>query len=138
MHRNRREPFSDGLRDAEVDDLGHGPFLPVNHENVGRLDVPVDHSLLVRVLQACTDVQDQSNSIAGVELVLFAVFRDRKPVHQLHRKEGPTLGRAARVEDLGDGGVIHHGHRLAFRFEARNHFAGVHAALQHLDGHQAA
>ena len=71
------QPLLDRLGDAEVDDLRHR--LPVGHpdQDVARLEVAVDHALLVRVLDAVADADEQLEPVAEIEAVPVAVVGDR-------------------------------------------------------------
>src|ERR1035438_9853789 len=51
----------------------------------------------------------------------------------LRSEVGPARRRGAGVEDLGDGWVVHERQRLPLGFEARHHFARIHARLDQLD-----
>ena len=59
------EPLVGGLGDAEVDDLGHGLAVVQRDQDVGRLDVAVDDSLLVGVLDGVADLDEQLQPLAG-------------------------------------------------------------------------
>ena len=87
----------------------------------------MDDRLLVRVLDAVAELDEQPEPLLGVQGVAVAVRVDRNPGHVLHDEVRPALGRASRVEHLGDGGVIHERQRLPLGFEARHHLLGVHA-----------
>src|ERR1039458_5704731 len=67
------------------------------------------------------------------QLVLVAIIRDGHAGDILHHEVGPALRRGAGVEDFGDGRVVHERQRLPLGFEARHHFARIHARLDQLD-----
>ena len=67
---------SDGLGDAEVDDLRVGPALVLGDDDVGRLEVAVDDALLVRVLHALADAHEQGDALAQRQRVLVAIGGD--------------------------------------------------------------
>ena len=69
------------------------------------------------------------------QIVLVAVIRDLDPAHQFHDEVGPSGGGRARVQDPGDVGMVHHGQRLAFGLESRNHRARVHSQFDDFQRH---
>ena len=126
------------LGDAEVDDLGHRPDVMHFDQHVTGLEIAVDHALLMRVLHAVAERDEQLQPLARRELLLIAVLRDRGPLDQLHREvRSSRVGRTG-IEHLGDVRMIHQGQGLPFGLEPRHHFARVHAGLDDLQGHFAA
>ena len=79
-----RELALRGLGDAEVDHLGHRHAVVQRHEDVRRLDVPVDDPLLVRVLNRLTDLDEQIEPLLGGEIRLVAVIRDPAALDPFH------------------------------------------------------
>ena len=126
-----------GLGDAEVDHLGHRPVGLEGDHHVGGLEVAVDDAFLVGVVDGGADVLEKGEALLGVEFLLAAEVGDRDTLDQFHDEVGPTGGGGPGVEDPGDVGVVHHGERLALGLEAREHLAGVHAGLDHLEGDHA-
>jgi len=123
----------DGLGHAEVDHLGHRSVVVHRDEHVRWLDIAVDDPLLVRVLDRLADRHDQLEPLAGRELVVVAVFRDRHAVDQLHDEVGPPgFGRPG-VVNAGDIGVVHHRQRLALGLEPRDDLGAVHPGLDDLE-----
>ena len=53
------ERLTYGLGDAEVDDFWHGAVILHRHEDVGRFQISVDDSFLMRMLHAFTDLQEE-------------------------------------------------------------------------------
>jgi len=88
------------------------------NQNIGRLDITVNDSLLMRVLDGVANVDEQIQSLNRRQIVLIAVVRDRNPTYQFHHEVGPAGVGCAGVEDFGDVGVIHHRERLALGLEA--------------------
>ena len=103
-----------------------------------RLDVAVDDALLMRMLDGVADQREEFQTLPGGRVVVVAVLREGHAVDQLHHEVGPARLGGARIEDLGDVGMIHHRQGLLFGREARDHFPGVHARLDDLQGHLAA
>ncbi len=68
-------------------------------------------------------------------MLLVAVLRDRNALDQFHHEVGPAAVGGARIEHLGDVGVVHHGQGLALGLETSDHLPGVHARLDDLQRH---
>ena len=109
------------LGDAEVDHLGNRLAVVERDQDVRRLQVAVDDSLLVGVLHGLTDRDGQLESLAERQPALVAKPGDGDALDQLHDEVGPAVVGGAGVEDLGDVGVVHQGQRLAFGPEAGEH-----------------
>ena len=120
-----------GHRDAEIDDLRCGPAIQRVHQQVARLQVTVDHALVVRVLHALADADEQRHAFVQRQPLLPTVARDRTALDQLHREEGIALLRGAGIVDLGDGRMAHLRQHLPLHFEP-----GQVAGLQALRAHQ--
>ena len=132
------QPLLGRLGDAKVDDLGDRFAILLGDQHVGRLEVPVDDPLLMGMLDRLADVDEDPQSLAGRQLVLVAVLRDRDAPHVIHHEVGSAaLGRPG-VEDLGDVRVVHQRQRLPLGLEAGDHLLGVHAQLDDLQRHLAA
>jgi len=94
----------------------------------------VDDPLLVRVLDRPADADEEVEPLPGVELLAVAVLHQGHAPDQLHDEVGTTGPGGARVEDLGDAGMVHHRQRLALGLEAGDDLVGVHAQLDDLQG----
>src|SRR5207244_574638 len=57
-----------GFGDAKIDDLGHRCAVLFGDENVGRLDVPMDDTLLMGVLNSLTDLDEKVEPLPCGEL----------------------------------------------------------------------
>ena len=88
----------------------------------------MDDALLVRVLDAAADAEEELEPPADVEAVPVAVIGDRLAGHELHDEVGETLVGGAGVERARDVGVVHHGERLPLALEASQHLVRVHPA----------
>jgi hypothetical protein len=95
----------------------------------------VDDPLLVRMLDRLTDLHEQHQPVPDGQPPLGGVGRDRPAVHQFHHEEGAAGGRPAGVEHPGDVRVVHQRQRPPLRLEPVQHLPGVHAGLDHLQGH---
>ena len=123
------------LGDAEVDDLRNRPAVGARDQHVRRLEVAVNHTLMVRMLHGLAHLPEQSQPLVDRKLVAIAVIRDRLAAHQLHHEIEPAgLGRA-RVEDPGDVRMLHQRQGLPLGLEARDHLPRVHAQLDDLQRH---
>jgi hypothetical protein len=139
--RNERplgEALAQRLGDAKVNHFGHVQAIVGRHQHVGRLEVAMDHALLMGVLNGAADGSEQFESLARGKLLLIAVARDRHALDQLHDKVGPARGRGARVKHASDVGVLHHRQRLPLRLEAGDDLPCIHAGLKHFKRHRAA
>jgi hypothetical protein len=87
------------LGQAEVEDLGRAVG---GDQDVGGLQVAVDHRVPVGVLDRRADRQQQPGAVPGGQLPVGAVLADRLALDVLHDEVGQAvLGRAA-VEQPGD------------------------------------
>ena len=126
---------SDRLGHAEVDDLRDRLIVADRHKHVRGLDIPVDDSLLVRVLHALADLHEQLEPFPCGQSMPVAVTGDWLALDVLHGEVRATLDRATCIEHLGDGGVVHQRKCLPFGLEAGNDLLAVHAGLDQLQGH---
>jgi hypothetical protein len=60
-------------------------------QHIGRLDVAVDDTFLVRVLHGAADLDEQVQALAVSELLLLAVIGDLDATHQLHHEDRAAL-----------------------------------------------
>ena len=104
------------------------------HQDIRGLDVAVDHSFMVGVLDRVADVDEEPKAILGLHLVAVAELGDGDSLDEFHHEERPAGLSRAGVEHLGDIGVVHQGQRLTFRLEPRDHLSGVHARLDDFQG----
>src|SRR5690606_37310057 len=122
-------PGSGRGRDAEVYDLRVWTAVDLVHQQVARLEVAMDHALLVGVLHALADLDEQRQALRQRQRVLLAVVRDRRAVDVLHREERVAVGRGVGVVDPGDRRVPHLRQHLALDLEVRlaPHLHGAYA-----------
>jgi hypothetical protein len=107
----------------------HRLAVYLGHQDVRRLQVAMDDRLLVGVLDALANQNEQLQTLTNGELFLVAVFGDG-PAHDiLHDEVRPALRCFARIKDVRDRGMIHQGQRLALGVEAGHHFPRVHTSL---------
>ncbi len=99
------------------------------------LRISMDDRLLVRVLDAPADLDQELEALDGGEALGVAVLGDRDAGHVLHYEVRPALRRASAVEHPGDGGVVHQCQGLPLGLEPGDHLAGVHPGLDQLQGH---
>jgi hypothetical protein len=110
-------------------------FQRLRHEDIGRLYVAMNDSLLVRVLNGLANVNEKIQSILSGKCILIAVFRDFDSTDEFHYEIRPARSGRPGVEHFGDVRMIHEGQRLSFRFKTRNDTLGVHARLDDLERH---
>src|SRR5688572_27058417 len=97
----------------------------------------MNDSLLVSVLHRVADLYKQLEPRSRRESVLVAVARDGHAAHKFHREVGTAGVGGTGVEHAGDIRMIHARDRLSLGLEARDHFLGVHAEFNYLQGHSA-
>ena len=117
VNRRVRQPAFRRLGDAEINHLGHRHAVVQRDEDVRRLDVAMDDALLMRVLDGLANLDEQVEPFLGGEIVLVAVIGDADAAHQFHHEVRPARFGRARIQHLGDVGMIHHRQRLPFRLE---------------------
>src|SRR5580704_15926552 len=100
--------------DAEVDDAGNRLAIDFSDENVGRLQVTMDDGLLMCVLNAFANLDEERESVANRKFLRIAVFVDGGAVDVLHDEVGLALRSCASVKDFSDRGMVHHGKGLLF------------------------
>ena len=76
------------------------------HEDVGRLDVPVHHQVLVGVLHGPADVEEEAQALPDAEAFLGAQYRERPALDVLHDEVRAAVRRGAAVEKAGDVGML--------------------------------
>src|SRR5262249_47274362 len=117
-----------GLRDSEIYDYGQCvALLGLRHQDIRRLDVPMDDSLLVRMLDGLTDLHEQRQSLLSRQRMLIAVFGDFDTANQFPHKIRPAGPSGPRIKYLRDVGMVHQRERLSFGLEPGNDALGVHA-----------
>ena len=98
----------DGKGDPEVGDQGSA----VTQKNVRGFDVPVDHSLPVRVVQRLGQIRRYLHCLVHVELLLpIESVAERFPLHIRHHVEEEAV-RLTRVEEREDVRVLEVGRDL--------------------------
>ena len=117
------------LGDAEVDQLRDAVTVD---QHVRRLDVAVDHQVLVGILDGRADDPEQRHALRGRRRARGAVLGDRLPLHVLHHQVGlARVGRAA-VEHGGDVGMLEARQDLSLQEEAPLEVLGVAPAADQL------
>ena len=72
------QPLVNGLGDAEVDHFGRRLAVSKRDEHVCRLDVAVNDSLLVSVLNRLADKHEELEPLSERQTIAIAVFGDRR------------------------------------------------------------
>src|SRR5688572_24984085 len=102
------------MRDAEVHDLR---FAFIRYADVGRLDIAVHDTVLVRVREAHQNVDDDVELCLKLEWLLARhQLLEIGPVEELHRDEEVTI-HLAEVVDGYDVGMLERSGRLRFAQE---------------------
>ena len=70
------QALAGGLRDTKVDDLGNRLRIIESHQDVTRLQVPMNDPLLVRVLDRLADGEKQLQPLLGRQVLLVTVVRN--------------------------------------------------------------
>ena len=126
------QPAYGRLGDAEINHLRHRHAVVQCHQDVRRLDVPMNDPLLVRVLDGLANFDEQVDPFLGGEIGLVAVIGDADAAHQFHDEIWAAgFGRSG-IKHLGDVGMVHHGQCLPLGLEPRDDLLGVHAQLDDL------
>jgi hypothetical protein len=115
--------------------FGTGHTVVQRDEDVGRLEVAMDDSFLVRMLDRVADGGEESEPIRGREVRLIAVVGDANAAHQFHDEERTARRRCTGIENPGDIRMIHHRQRLPLLLETRDDLTGVHAHFDDLQRH---
>ena len=101
-------------------------------QHVRGLQVAVNDAFLVRMLDALTDLREQSKTLNRAQTMSVTVCRDRLPLDVRHGKVRPPLGRRSTIEDRGNRRVVHERQSLAFGLEAGHDLRRVHPRLDDL------
>jgi hypothetical protein len=97
----------------------------------------MDHALLVGVLHALANTDEQRDARIGRHRMRIAVRGDRAAGDELHREKRMPVGGGVGIEDLGDGRVAHLRQQLALDLEI-GQVAGIQfLRAQQLDRHRA-
>ena len=123
---------------AEVDYLGNRRIVTQRDHHIRRLDVAVDNSLLVGVLNSLANQNKELQTFSSHHIALIAEVRDRNATDQLHNEVRPARLGCSGVEDLSDVGMVHDRQRLAFGLESGDDLLGIHPRLDDLQSHLAA
>ena len=120
------------LGDAEVEQL-HPPAR--SDQNVGWLEIPMDHQLAVRGVDRVRDLDHQLDPSLERRRPLLAPDGDRRPFDILeHEVRVAVVGRTA-VEQVGDSGMVQPGENLALTQEPVGDRLRIEAGPDALDGH---
>ncbi len=126
-------PLFDRLGHAKVDDLDDGLAVVDGHQDVRRLDVAMNDSVLVGVLYSLANGDKELQSLLGRELISVAIFGDRRAQHELHDEEGSAGAGRSNIENSCDVLVIHQYQGLPLGLESGHRLLGIHAGLDDLE-----
>ena len=125
-------------RHAEIHDLG---FAGLAHQDVARLQVPMDDAALVRVMNGFAHLRHEFELLAHAQAVLLGIAAQRHALDKLHREVRlrPEAGiGGARFVDLRDAGMMQAAQRLGLVLEAPQQLRAGQPGLDRLDRHAAA
>ena len=118
-----------GLRDPKIDDLRHRYAVIDRYQNVRRLQIAMDDSLLMRVLHGVANLNKQIQAFPRRKLRLIAIIGNANATDQFHHEEGTAGLRRTGIKDLGDVWVVHERQRLPLDFESADDRFGIHPEL---------
>ena len=128
--------FTDRAGDTEVDDLRRRHAVHLADQHIGRLEITVDHALLVGVVHCSTDADEELDALADAERALVAVTCERRSLDEVHREKRPPVAGGTGIEHAGKARVVHPRQHLPFRVEPRQQLPGVHSGFHDLERHR--
>ena len=128
----------DGLGDPKIYHFHDGLVVVQRNQHIGRLDVAVDDSFVMRVLNGLADIDEQFQSLRCGQPIIVTEFGDRDAPHQFHHEVRSSRFRGPAIVHLGNVGMIHQGQRLTLCVKACEHLLGIHPWLDDLQRHLAA
>src|SRR5437667_280173 len=124
--------FLNRFRNPEIDYLRDRLASFERYENIRWLQVTMNHSLLMGVLNGVAKFSKQMKSVLKRQLIGVAVVCDTNSANQLHYEVGAASSSCASVKDSGDTRMVHERKRLSFSLEARNNAPRVHPEFYYL------
>nr|WP_254696120.1 hypothetical protein [Lysobacter enzymogenes] len=118
--------------DAEVEQL-HAAVG--GHQQVGRLDVAVQHALRVRIGERVAGLQQQVGARVQAEPAALAPGVDRFALDPAQGEPRPAVGVDAAVDDAGDAGMVQAREQIAFLAERRGQLGRFQPGADALDRH---
>jgi len=122
-----------GFRYPEVDDLGAGLPVRFGDKDVGRLEIAMDDSLLVRMLNSAADVYEELEAFLGREPARVAVIREIETFHELHREIQIARFCLSGLEYFRYSRVVHQCERLPLSLEPRSNLARLKSPANYLE-----
>jgi len=123
------------LGDAKVDDLRDGLTALFDHEDVGRLQVPVNDASLVSMVNTVEHLAKKSQPLGHAQRVKVAVGSYRGAPHQFHDNIGTAIRGGPRVVKLSNVAMLQPREHLALRGETGDDLIAFYAPPDDLDGH---
>ena len=116
------------------------PLRFVDHQDVARFEVAMDHAFLMSMLDGIADSSHQFETLVYAEQAPAGVLDQRLALDEFHREK--RLATAACVGftglvDLGDAGVLEAAQHVALVFETPQRVARLDARFDDLQGHDA-
>src|SRR5207245_994042 len=104
------------------------------HQNIARLNVAMDHQILMGVLQRGADLTKQHQALSRREHLGVTVVIDRLALDVLHHEVRKTVGSRASLKQTRDVWMFKIGEDLPLHHEPTQNDVRVHAAANELDG----
>jgi hypothetical protein len=123
-------------RDAEVENAWQQPAVLGGEKHVVRLQVPVDHTAPMRVLDGIADLDEQRDALTQAEPHLVGGGEQRLACDELHRQVGlaAALGRGpAEVEHAHDCRMVEPRQQVGFASEPSQHRGAGGASVQQFE-----
>ncbi|ODV20559.1 MAG: hypothetical protein ABT27_07585 [Lysobacteraceae bacterium SCN 69-25] len=118
------------LGDAEVEQLD---LARACDEHVGRLEVAMHDQIAMRMRDRLADLDEQRQTRVEIQAPRVAPGRQRLAVDEFHREPRTTVLVEAAVDQACDVRMFQPRQDFALAQEAREHFLGIHAALDALE-----
>jgi hypothetical protein len=119
---------------ATASDLGLRPTFDLRDKQVRGLEVAMEDSLLVRVLDTAAHPSEERQALRDGQSTVVAVLGERQPRDQLHGEvREPVFGGPGLIE-LGDVGMREPRHRLALGGESRHGNRAAETGVHQLEG----
>src|SRR4029077_12439214 len=84
--------------DTEVEQF-HGTFG--RYQDVVRLQIPMNHKMLVKIMNSIADLDEDSDAAVQVEFALVTELIERQALDVFHHVVGKTVGSLAAIENTG-------------------------------------
>ena len=125
------------LGNTKIDDFGSRTAVLDRNQDIRRFDVAMDDTLLMGVLYAIANRCEEGQALLCAQPLGVAILRQRNSADVFHGEKRSALVGRARLEGLGDVGVVHERQGLPLGFESSQYLLGVHPPLDQFERHPA-